>query len=307
MTTPFESQNPADFDSPEQLPRTASESQAWQEANRAFWESNPMRYDWKHSVGYEPYSKPFYEEIDRRFFANVHEYMPWKAVPFDNLIPFESLADKRVLEIGVGSGSHAQLIAARTKSYVGIDLTEYAVAATSRRLKLFGLPGDVLQMDAERLTFPDASFDFVWSWGVIHHSSNTRQIVREIHRVLKPGGTAVIMVYHRGWWTYYVSGVLIGLARGHLLKTRSLHKTVQSATDGALARYYSATSWRELVGDLFHVDYVAINGSKAEVFPLPGGRVKTAIMNVVPDALTRLMTGRMRMGSFLISGLTKRG
>jgi ubiquinone/menaquinone biosynthesis C-methylase UbiE len=68
-------------------------------------------------------------------------------------------------------------------------------------------------MDAEHLAFPDASFDFVWSWGVIHHSSNTWQIVGEIQRVLKPGGTAVIMVYHRGWWNYYVWGMLIGPVR----------------------------------------------------------------------------------------------
>lgn len=306
MMTRFERHNPESFASPEQLPQTAHEAQAWQEANRSFWESNPMRYDWKESVGFEPFSKPFYEEIDRRFFSTVKEYMPWRSIPFDNLIDFQALGDKRVLEIGVGSGSHAQLLAAHAGSYAGIDLTEHAVAATSKRLSLFGLPGDVLRMDAETLAFPDASFDVVWSWGVIHHSSNTRQIVGEIHRVLKPGGSATIMVYHRGWWNYYACGALIGLVRGDIVRTRSLHRTVQSATDGALARFYSEAGWRQLIGNLFHVDYVVINGNKAEVFPLPGGRVKTAIMNVVPDAVTRLMTSRCRMGCFLISGLVKR-
>ncbi len=306
VTTKFEHHKPGTFASPEQLPETVHEARAWQEANRQFWEANPMRYDWKQSVGFEPFSRPFYEEIDRRFFSNVKEYMPWRSIPFDNLIDFQALRDKRVLEIGVGSGSHAQLLAAHAGSYAGIDLTEHAVAATSKRLSLFGVQGDVLRMDAEALAFPDASFDLVWSWGVIHHSSNTRHILGEIHRVLKPGGTATIMVYHRGWWNYYVCGMLIGLVRGDLFKTRSLHTAVQSVTDGALARYYSEDSWRRLIGDLFDVDFVVIRGSKAEVVPLPGGRVKTAIMSVVPDRVTRLATGRCRMGSFLISRLVKR-
>ncbi|MBK7629848.1 MAG: class I SAM-dependent methyltransferase [Ignavibacteriales bacterium] len=58
----------------------------------------------------------------------------------------------------------------------------------------------MLKMDAEALQFEDNSFDFVWSWGVIHHSSNTRKILEEIQRVLKPGGEAIIMVYHRSIW-----------------------------------------------------------------------------------------------------------
>jgi SAM-dependent methyltransferase len=264
-----------------------------------------MRYDWRRQLELEAFSKPYYEEIDRRFFSDARASLPWKAIPFDTLIDFESLADKRVLEIGVGSGSHAQLLAARVGGYVGIDLTEHAVAATSKRLALFGLPGEVLRMDAEELAFADASFDFVWSWGVIHHSSNTRRIVDEIHRVLRPGGKAVLMVYHRGWWNYYAWGTLVGLTRGDLMRTRSLHKAVQCATDGALARYYTPASWRRLIGDSFVVDYVLIQGNRAMLFPLPSGRVKSAVMNVVPDAVTRALTGPCRMGNFLISGLTK--
>ncbi|HEY8154717.1 MAG TPA: hypothetical protein VII72_11370 [Myxococcota bacterium] len=137
-------------------------------------------------------------------------------------------------------------------------------------------------------------------------SNHPPAIIREMHRVLKPGGSAAIMVCYRGWWNYYACGALKGLLEGHLLRSRSLHQAVQSATDGALARYYSEAGWRRVIGDLFHVDHVVINGSKAEIFPLPGGLVKTAIMNLVPDAVTHLMTTRLRMGRFLISGLVKR-
>jgi len=295
------------IDAPESLPRSDSEAKEWQTANRDFWESNPMRYDWHESVQPEEFSELFYEEIDKRFFADVSEYMPWDRRPFDNLIDFDSLKDQRVLEIGVGNGSHAQLLAASAGSYTGIDLTEYAVKSTSTRLRLRGIEATVQRMDAENLSFPDASFDFVWSWGVIHHSSDTRAILRQIHRVLKPGGKAVIMVYHRGWWNYYVLGGLVhGLVRGELLKTRSLFKTVQRQTDGALARYYAQNTWRSLVADKFDVDYTTITGSKTDVFPIPGGKVKSALMGSVPSRFTRFMTDQCQMGGFLISQIVKR-
>lgn len=306
MTDIFKQNAPTSFTSPEQLPGCVEEARTWQEANRSFWESNPMRYDWKQAVEVEPFSESFYKEIDTRFFCNVWEFMPWRKVPFDNLIDFEALQGKKVLEIGVGMGSHAQLLAERAASYSGIDITEYAVKATSERLKLFGLPGEVFQKDAEEMDFPDATFDTIWSWGVIHHSSNTQRIVREMRRVLKPGGEAIIMVYHRGWWNYYLlGGLLHGIIRGGLFRTGSLHKTMQSNTDGALARYYSARSWRRMVGELFRVDYILIKGSKPEVFPIPGGRMKSMLMAVVPNFLTRFMTNSCWMGSFLVSRLVK--
>src|SRR5206468_2314200 len=127
----------------------------------------------------------------------------------DPLIDFDQLQNKDVLEIGVGNGSHAALLARHSGSFTGIDLTDYAVESTSKRLKCFGLAGIVRQMDAEQMPFADRSFDFVWSWGVIHHSSDTRKILSEIARVLRPGGRAVTMVYHRNWWNYYLFGGLI--------------------------------------------------------------------------------------------------
>ena len=75
-----------------------------------------MRYDWKDGVEYAEGSKQFFEEIDRRFFGNVKPFMPWQRVPFDNLIPFEELKHHTVLEIGVGLGSHASLLAANALS-----------------------------------------------------------------------------------------------------------------------------------------------------------------------------------------------
>src|SRR5205085_539710 len=107
------------------------------------------------------------------------------------------LYDKDVLEIGVGQGTHAQLLAPRCKSFTGIDLTTCAVEMTSERLKLFKIPGAVLEMDAEHMSFGDGSFDYIWSWGVIHHSADTNRVLKEMHRVLRPGGKCTVMIYYR--------------------------------------------------------------------------------------------------------------
>src|ERR1017187_4348276 len=219
---------PKGFSQPTALPASTDEERGWQHANRDWWESHPMRYDWKGGIPYDEFSKEFYAEIDRRFFTAVELYAPCKKIPFDWLIDFDSLRTKDVLEIGVGNGSHAQLLAEHAKSFTGIDLTEYAVKSTTERLRVFDLAGTVQQMDAEHMQFPDNSFDFIWTWGVIHHSANTRKVVEEMWRVLRPGGTAVTMVYHRGLWNYYfLNGFVRGMLGLDLLRTRSLHRTAQ--------------------------------------------------------------------------------
>jgi len=233
--------------------------------------------------------------------------MPWRKVPFDALIDFENLRTRNILEIGVGNGSHAQLLATYAGSYTGIDLTSYAAESTSKRLNINNLKADIMQMDAEKLSFPDETFDFIWTWGVIHHSSNTKQILKEMHRVLKPGGEAIVMVYNRGWWNYYICGGLIhGIIFGKYFKDGSLFKIMQGITDGALARYYTPTSWNMLVQDFFQVKYIIVKGSKSELFPIPGGRIKNTIMRIIPNAITRFLTNKCRMGSFLISKIEKK-
>jgi SAM-dependent methyltransferase len=301
---------PEGFDNPIALPQTPEQAEEWQKANRSWWESHPMRYDFTEQVEVEEFSREFYEEIDRRFFRDARPYLPYDRVPFERLIDFDSLADKDVLEIGVGMGSHAQLLAPRARSFTGVDLTQYAVNSTTRRMQQFGLDRPnikILRMDAEKLEFDDNSFDLVWSWGVIHHSSNTRQVLKEIHRVLRPGGIATTMVYHRNFWNYYIySGFFGGVVKRHLFKSGSLHAVRQTEIDGALARFYTIPEWKDLVSEFFTVEDVRIMGSKSELIPLPGGRVKSAILSAMPDAVGRFFTNSCRFGTFLVATMRKK-
>lgn len=123
---------------------------------------------------------------------------------------FEAARGLRVLEIGVGLGADHERFATAGAHLTGIDLTPRAVSRTRARLEVLGLPHDVREGDAERIDFPDNTFDVVYSWGVIHHSPDTPQAVREILRVLKPGGQARVMIYHR----YSLIGLMLWLRYG---------------------------------------------------------------------------------------------
>jgi ubiquinone/menaquinone biosynthesis C-methylase UbiE len=295
--------NKADgFDSPTKRPQNEDQRKAWQAANRRWWSDTPMRYDWRSPIAHPLHSQAYFDEIDRRFFDTTRGFMPWRTLPFDQEIPYTELPNLDVLEIGVGQGSHASLIAPRAKSFTGIDLTDFAVESTGNRLELLALPhAKVIQMDAEEMTFPDESFDYIWSWGVIHHSADTRRVLEQMHRVLRPGGRANVMVYHRSFWRYYVcNGFLKSLQLGTLWKKRPVYEVNQRATDGALARYFRKGEWDELVGDLFTVERYRVRGAKLELIPLPAGRFKEFAASMLPEAIARLFTNTLQWGSFLI-------
>ena len=123
---------------------------------------------------------------------------------------FNLLKGLKVLEVGFGLGSDAVLLAKSSKNYFGTDLSEVSYEVTSRRLKLYGLGNTNLKIGSStNLDYEDSFFDFVYSWGVIHHSGNLKKSLEEIYRVLKNGGRSKIMVYNKDslivfvYWLYY--------------------------------------------------------------------------------------------------------
>lgn len=296
------------FDSPTKLPDSAEQARQWQEANRSWWESSPMRYDWDAPIGAEIGTEEYFTEIDRRFFESSRHYLPWTALPFERLIEFGSLRNLDVLEIGVGHGSHARLIAPHCRTFTGIDLTERASTMTAHRLAQAGIAATIARMDAEEMTFSPGSFDWIWSWGVIHHSSNTARILGEMHRVLRPGGRATVMVYYRSFWHYYVHhGILRPLLRRLRGASRGkIHEEIQQGTDGAIARYYRMPEWRSLCSPYFEVERFRVLGQKSDAIPLPAGALKRTVGRWTPDFVSRVLTNRLRMGSFLVAEMRRR-
>jgi SAM-dependent methyltransferase len=262
-----------------------------------------MRYDWREDIGHPPGGLAYFDEIDRRFLESARAFLPDRARPFDAVIPYGALRDATVLEIGIGQGTHAQLLSPGCRSYFGIDLTAAAVEMTSRRLRLRSLPGRILQMDAEALAFCDESVDYVWSWGVLHHTADTGRALNEVHRVLRAGGACTLMVYYRSWWSYHVCGVLRRLLLGD--RDGGTHAAIQCSTDGAIARFYRPCDWLAMTRGQFTVTKFAIYGQKSDLVPLPYGRLKRGMMALVPNALARFLTSTLRMGTFLVVDMRK--
>jgi len=127
---------------------------------------------------------------------------------------FARFKGKKTLEIGVGLGADHQQLAEAGAVLTGVDLTPRAIGHTQRRFELLGLKSELQVGDAENLPFPDASFDAVYSWGVLHHSPDTQKAINEVHRVLKPGGFAKIMIYHKYSMIGYMLWLRYALIRG---------------------------------------------------------------------------------------------
>jgi SAM-dependent methyltransferase len=120
-----------------------------------------------------------------------------------------------VLEAGCGIGTDGVRFAAAGADYTGFDFSAPALRLARRRFSTEGLPGSFAAGSIPSLPFPDESFDLVFSHGVIHHIDDTKAAVREFHRVLRPGGTALVMVYHRASLNYRVS--IMGIRRAMAL------------------------------------------------------------------------------------------
>jgi SAM-dependent methyltransferase len=126
---------------------------------------------------------------------------------------FDSAAGQRVLEIGVGLGADHVRFAQSGANLYGVDLTARAVEHTRRRLALFDLRSNLTTGDAEQLAFEANEFDLVYSWGVLHHSPDTRAAIAEVYRVLRPGGVAKVMIYHKWSLVGYMLWIRYALLR----------------------------------------------------------------------------------------------
>jgi ubiquinone/menaquinone biosynthesis C-methylase UbiE len=246
----------------------------------------------------------------REFFERVEEHRYEKEWHIPSAANFAGARGLKVLEIGCGLGTDGAQFARAGADYTGIDLTEAAIDLARRRFVLAGLRGSFHVSDAENLDFADGSFDLVYSHGVLHHTPDIEAAVSEIHRVLKPGGRAVVMLYHRGSYNYRVGIRVLRRAGAGLLKSErgirivnrltgepvdslrehaatlkdangnfSTAELLNQSTDGAgnpLARVYSRREARDLFKDFREVELRAYFLNKRFI-PLIGNLLPRSI------------------------------
>lgn len=175
---------------------------------RKYWEAGPCGTLDDRLQDLTPGSREWFDQIEEIRYSQ--ESMIFAAAQFTRF------HGKKVLEIGVGAGTdHLQWARAGAELH-GVDLTDAAIETTRQRLSVFGLSSHLQVTNAETLPFADGTFDVVYSWGVIHHSEDPARIVREVYRVLRPGGRAITMFYSKHsvrTWKYWLR---YGLLKGKI-------------------------------------------------------------------------------------------
>jgi SAM-dependent methyltransferase len=145
-------------------------------------------------------TKAFFDELDDYRFDKL-AYLP-------KVVDFGGYRGQRLLEIGCGIGTDLVRFAAGGARVAGVDLSETAIRLARQNMDQHGHPADVFVVgDGVALPLPEASFDVVYAHGVLQYSADPRGIVEEALRVLRPGGSAIFMVYNRVSWLMALSRI----------------------------------------------------------------------------------------------------
>ncbi len=141
------------------------------------------------ALGIKEFNREGLNKFDQAYF----DYYPY-------LLPYiapQTLRGKRVLEIGLGMGSVGRALSSAQVNAVGLDISSAVTEFYKESCGLFGLKIDSVTGSAAKIPFPDAYFDNVVSIGCLHHTGSVANCLKEIARVLKPGGQITGMIYNR--------------------------------------------------------------------------------------------------------------
>lgn len=109
----------------------------------------------------------------------------------------EMLRGKKVLDAGCGSGRYSAVAAKWGAQVVGMDMS---LAVEKAKKTCAGLDVQILQGDLHNPPLQPESFDFVFSIGVLHHSSDTKKAFQKIANLLKPQGHIAVWLYKKNTW-----------------------------------------------------------------------------------------------------------
>lgn len=152
------------------------------QTTRTFWNASPCGAQ-----------ESFASRVGHRYGAE-----PWV---MDVLKEIAAIKPENVLEIGCGQGTDAHTLCRmlpQSSKYIGIDYSDKSIAIakqTQLSLDSSGAMPTFKVGDAECLEFDDDTFSFIYSNGVLHHTSCPPEAFEEVFRVLRPGGQAYIALY----------------------------------------------------------------------------------------------------------------
>lgn len=219
---------------------------------QAFWDSRPCNV--RHSPA--PLGTPqYFDEVEaRKYFVEPH-------IP--SFAQFDRWKGKRVLEIGCGIGTDSINFARAGAHLTAVDLSEKSLEICRRRFEVFGLDADLRQASAEQLSefVTPEPYDLIYSFGVIHHTPNPANVIREIHKFCGPSTEVRLMLYSRRSWKGF--WIVMSKGRGAFWRKRELtRRYAEAKTDCPVAYTYSR---RDVVKLLEGFDILAM--WKDHIFP----------------------------------------
>ncbi|NGX16863.1 class I SAM-dependent methyltransferase [Wenzhouxiangella sp. XN24] len=204
---------------------------------RAYWDAHVD--DWK--IATHPSGSP-------EFFREIEEYRFDKLEYLARRVNFAGYPGRSVLDVGCGLGNDVARFATGGSEVTGIDISPRAVELARANFSQRGLAGRFEVMDGEAMSFPDAAFDVVYCHTVLHFTPDPARMVREIRRVTKPDGVAILMTVNRKSWMNWLR---------HVMKVDIDH------LDSPVFRHMTMDEFRSILAPFPMIDL------RSERFPVP--------------------------------------
>jgi SAM-dependent methyltransferase len=217
-------------------------------------------------------------ESDLAYFEGVErerydDYAPWMS----GFVRFDAYDGQKILEVGVGQGTDLVQFAKGGAEVFGIDITPRHLDLAERNFSVRGLHANLHLASAAAIPFDDDTFDFVYSFGVLHHTDDTVRCISECRRVLRPGGELLLGLYHRDSLFHAYTVLVNGILRGQLRRFgyRGLMSRIEAGADGVtiapLVKTYSRSQLRYILEDFKTVsmDVRHLGTSSRTVLPRP--------------------------------------
>jgi len=214
-------------------------------------------------------SAGFFDELDAYRFDKLR-YLP-------QVVDFPSYQGQQLLEVGCGVGIDLVRFARAGAIVTGVDLAEVSIELARQNFAHRGLTADLQVMNGEALIFADNSFDIVYAHGVLQYTADAAQMARELHRVLKPGGEAIVMVYNKYSWLNALSKLMkVGLEHedAPVLKKYSI---------GELQEILRPFPQIRIIPERFPVESRLHRGLKGALY----NKLFVRAFNILPRALVR--------------------
>lgn len=175
----------------------------------------------------------YFEQVEKERYKQQN----WQHEYFD----YNGFANKKILEIGVGHGTDNLQFAKGGAICHAIDITQKHVDLAKRNFELRNYNIEIKTSDATQIAYPDNYFDCVYSFGVLHHIPEMDKCIAEINRVLKPGGTFYMALYHK-WSLFHLFSKILdqGILQGEILKIgyKGILATIEKGADGKIIKPY---------------------------------------------------------------------